>query len=107
MAAFTETRQGSGFPDWEIVRDQYRWFDWYNQETVTELQFDWEIGTVPGDRRVAVLAVCDRTRRVIRSGFLGAPDRVVPVPLYLVSGLVRRDYGRGSLGHTEYFVAGS
>jgi len=102
MAAFTETRQGSGFPDWEIVRGSDRLFDHYSEETVTELSF------VHNGQRVR-LAVSDRDRRVIRSAAL------VPVPgqligeglvnLRTVPGLVRRFYGSDCFGHTEWFVA--
>jgi hypothetical protein len=98
MAAFTETRQGSGFPDWEIVRGSDRLFDWYNPETVTELGF------VDDDGRSVRLAVSDRNRLVIRAALVGS-DR--SVNLRTVPGLVRRFYGSDCFGHTDWFVAGS
>jgi hypothetical protein len=104
MAGFTDTRQGSGFPDWEIVRGSGRLFDWYNPERVSELSF-------VHDGRSVRLAVSDCDRRVIRSaGLAGDPSWLIagaPVDLATVPGLVRRNYGRGSGGHTEYFVARS
>lgn len=104
MSAVVETRQGTGFPDWVIVRGSDRLFDWYNQETVTELSF------VHDGQRVR-LAVCDRTRLVIRSAALvPVRGRLVGeglVNLATVPGLVRRFYGSDCFGHTEYRVAAS
>jgi len=98
----TDSRQGVGFPDWEIVRGLDRLFDQYNEETVTELSF------VLDGRRVR-LAVSDRSRRVLRAAALvPVPGRLigdVPVDLATVPGLVRRFYGSVCFGHTDYFVA--
>lgn len=94
MNGYKETRQGVGFPDWEIVRGDARLFDWYG-DTVTELGF------VGDDGREIRVAVCDRTRRVIRAAYVGGgyPN------LYNVAGLVRHFYGDGAHGHTEWSVA--
>lgn len=92
--AVVETRQGVGFPDWEIVTGSDRLFDWYGHD-VTELAFVL-------DGRPVRLAVCDRTRRVIRSG---STTDTLPVNLGTVEGLVRRFYGPDCSNHTEYYVA--
>ena len=52
-------RQGSGFPDWEIVRGSARLFDWYNEDTVTELGF------VDDSARAVRLAVLDLDRKSV------------------------------------------
>ena len=96
MASYSETRQGIGFPDWEIVRGSARLFDWYSEDSVTELGF------VDDGGREIRLAVSDRDRRVIRSEYVGGGS----VHLFGVVGLVRRFYGPAAFGHTEYFVAG-
>lgn len=94
MSGYTETRQGIGFPDWEIVQGSARLFDWYG-DTVTELGF------FDGDGREVRLAVSGCDRRVIRAAYVGGgyPN------LYNVCGLVRRFYGDGAHGHTEWAVA--
>ena len=96
MASYSETRQGIGFPDWEIVRGSARLFDWYSEDSVTELGF------VGDDGREIRLAVSDHDRRVFRSEYVGGGS----VQLFRVAGLVRRFYGPAAFGHTEYFVAG-
>lgn len=94
MAGYKETRQGIGFPDWVIVRGSARLFDWYSEDSVTELGF-------VDDGREVRLAVTDRNRRVIRAEYVGGgcPN------LYSVAGLVRHFYGDGAHGHTEWSVA--
>ena len=91
---YSETRQGVGFPDWEIVRGSARLFDWYG-DTVTELGF------VDDDGREVRVAVTDRVRRVIRAEYVGGGF----VNLYGVRGLVREFYGPACYGHTEWRVA--
>ena len=95
MFCVTETRQGIGFPDWEIVRGSARVFDWYPEDSVTELGF------VGDDGREIRLAVSDRDRRVIRAEYVGGGS----VNLATVPGLVRRFYGPDAYGHTEWSVA--
>ena len=97
MASYSETRQGIGFPDWEIVRGSARLFDWYPEDSVTELGF------IDSDGLNVRLAVSDRDRKVIRAGAVG---RAGSVYLGNIPGLVRRFYGPATFGHTEYFVAG-
>lgn len=97
MASYSETRQGIGFPDWEIVRGSARLFDWYSEDSVTELAF---VDSQGIDVR---LAVSDRNRKVIRAGAVGREGSVY---LGNIPGLVRRFYGSAAFGHTEYFVAG-
>ena len=89
-----KARQGSGYPDWVVVRGAERMFDWYDEENTTELRFDTVEGTVH-------LAVDDRTRRVFRYQY--SDGRVAN--LYNVDGLVRHFYGSNAYGHTEWFVA--
>ena len=95
MSGYTETRQGIGFPDWEIVQGSARLFDWYNADKVTELGF------VGDDGREIRLAIRDWNRRVIRAEYVGGGN----VDLYRVCGLVRRFYGSGAFDHTEWVVA--
>ena len=95
MAAFMETRQGVGFPDWVIVPGDARLFPWYG-DTVTELEFVHDGHTVR-------IVVQDRNRRVIRARRLVNDSGYVD--LATVPGLVRRFYGSAADGHTEYFVA--
>lgn len=95
MSGYKETRQGIGFPDWEIVQGSARLFPQYG-ETVTELGF------VDDDGREVRLAVSDRDRRVIRAEYVGGgyPN------LYNVCGLVRHFYRSDRYNHTEWSVAG-
>ena len=95
MSSVRETRQGIGFPDWEIVRGSARVFNWYPEGSVTELGF------VGDDGREIRLAVSDYNRKVIRAEYVGGGS----VWCATVAGLVRRFYGSGAYGHTEYFVA--
>ena len=95
MSSVRETRQGIGFPEWEIVRGSARLFDWYGEDNVTELGF------VDDGGREIRLAVSARDRRVIRAEYVGGGS----VWCATVTGLVRRFYGSGAYGHTEYFVA--
>lgn len=88
-----ETRQGVGYPDWQIVKGSERMFD-YSEDTTTELMFDDDIGT-------AHLVVLDRTRQVWKYQYTDGSM----VNLYRVSGLVRRFYGSSCYGHTEWYVA--
>jgi hypothetical protein len=95
-----DTVQGLGVLDCRLMTGSARVFDWYNEETVTELE------TVDCDGRVVRLAVSDRDRRVLRSGYM-VGGRLVEEPtvnLYLVAGLVRRFYGPAYLGYTEWLV---
>lgn len=98
------TRTGDGFPDWEIVRGDARLFDWYNEESVTEL--GWQ-----QDGQVWRVAVVDQTRRVVCAAVAPAGDGL-PGWMYCslyrldsVPGFVRVFYGPVAWGHTEYEIA--
>lgn len=96
------TRTGDGFPGWKIVRGDARLFDWYTEESVTEL--GWQ-----QDGQVWRVAVDDRFRLVIRAAVApvgdGLPDWAYWPRLDGVPGFVRCFYGPDAYGHTEYYVA--
>ena len=85
-------------PDWVIVRGNARRWDWYNEQTTTELAWIDDDGC---DRRIVV---ADGSRRVIRSWSSGQPDAGW-ASLYGVAGVVSRFFGRDAYGHTDWLVA--